>query len=152
MNTDLMFSSKTDLWSTPIDLYRQLDYEFNFSLDPCCTTFNCKCDKGYYHDKGIDGLSMDWHKDLKNTTNFNVFMNPPYGKSIFGWIEKAYLESQKGCTVVALLPARVDTDWFHRFIYKRFEIKFIRGRLKYGNSKHNAPFPSMIVIFKNEGI
>ena len=148
IQTELFFSSKSDDWATPLEFFRQLDYEFNFSLDPCCTTLNCKCSYGYYKDEGIDGLSQDWYNDLHDKPNYNVYMNPPYGKSILYWIEKAYIEWQKGCTVVALLPARTDTDWFHRFIYGKAEVRFIKGRLKFGGSKNSAPFPSMIVIFK----
>ena len=76
-----------------------------------------------------------------------VYINPPYGREISKWIEKAYIENQEGTTCVLLLPARTDTQWFHNYIYKKHEIRFIKGRLKFGGCKNAAPFPSMIVIF-----
>ena len=80
---------------------------------------------------------------------YHVFVNPPYGREIVKWVEKSYLESQKENTlVVMLIPARTDTRWFHDFIYHKAEIRFIKGRLRFGNSNNNAPFPSMIVIFR----
>lgn len=136
MNKDLMFSSKTDLWSTPQAFYDRLNSEFHFTLDVCATKDNHKCDK--YFTKEDDGLSKDWSNEM-------CFMNPPYGRVIGKWIEKA---SKYDC--VCLLPARTDTRWFHDFIYGKAEIRFIKGRLKFGNCKNSAPFPSMVVIFKKK--
>lgn len=80
-----------------------------------------------------------------------VFCNPPYGREIGKWVEKAYQENQEhGSLVVMLLPARTDTRWFHDFIYRKAEIRFVRGRLKFGDSKNSAPFPSMVVIFRQK--
>ena len=139
INTDVMFSSKTDLWSTPQLLFDELNKEFNFTLDPCATHKNAKCKK--YYTKEQDGLRQSWENEI-------VFMNPPYGKEIGEWIKKAYTEHVcANAKVVMLLPARTDTKWFHHWIYKQAEIRFIKGRLKFGNSKNSAPFPSMIVIF-----
>ena len=137
MNTDLMFSNKTDLWSTPQDLFDELNKEFNFTLDPCATDENHKCSK-YYTIKQ-NGLLQDWTKDA-------VFCNPPYGREIGKWVKKAY-ESKRSNPIVMLLPARTDTKWFHEYIYNYAEIRFIKGRLKFGDCKNSAPFPSMIVIF-----
>lgn len=134
------FSSKTDLWATPQDTFGKLHAEFNFTLDPCATAKNAKCDR--YFSQRQDGLKQPWHPHT-------VFMNPPYGRAIGHWIKKAYEESQKGCTVVCLLPARTDTRWFHDYCRKG-KIRFIRGRLKFGGSKNNAPFPSMIVVFSRD--
>lgn len=140
MNTDLMFSSATDLWSTPQWFFDELDKEFHFTLDPCATDENHKCQE--YFTKEQDGLCRSWYK----TT---VFCNPPYGKEIGRWVEKAFIESRKPHTkIVMLLPARTDTRWFHNFIYgKASEIRFIKGRLKFGDCKNSAPFPSMVVVF-----
>jgi len=80
----------------------------------------------------------------------NVFCNPPYGRELGKWVEKAYNESRKGACVVMLIPARTDTRWFHDFILGRAEIRFLRGRLKFGGSKNSAPFPSMVVVFGKE--
>lgn len=140
MNTKVMFSSNTDFWATPIDFFNKLDKEFNFTLDPCCTVENKKCNK--YYTKDDDGLSKSWIGE-------SVFCNPPYGREIKNWVRKCYMESKnKNTTVVALLPARTDTNWFHSYIYnKAKEIRFIKGRLKFGDSKNSAPFPSMVVLF-----
>ena len=139
MNTDVMFSSETDQWATPQYFFDELNAEFHFTLDPCADEFNHKCEK--YFSKEQDGLSQSWKNDI-------VFCNPPYGREIYNWVKKAYEEYNKGAIVVMLVPARTDTKWFHEFIYKKAEIRFIKGRLKFGNSKNSAPFPSMVVIFK----
>lgn len=138
MNTELMFSSKTDLWATPQDFFDKLNEEFHFTLDACALPSNAKCEK--YYTPFDNGLSKDW--------DGVVWCNPPYGKEIGNWVRKAYIENKRGTEVVMLLPARTDTKWFHNYIYGKTEIRFIQGRLKFGDSKNSAPFPSMIVIFK----
>ena len=81
----------------------------------------------------------------------HVFCNPPYGRQIGKWIEKAFKESQKKDTVVVLLlPARTDTKAFHEYLYGKAEIRFLKGRLRFGNAKANAPFPSMVCVLKGE--
>ena len=143
MNNELMFSSKTDLWSTPQDLFDSLNKEFNFTLDPCADANNFKCSK--YYTKEDDGLTKSWVND-------RVFCNPPYGRKIGEWVKKGYyskqLSSNYNCIVVMLLPARTDTKWFHEYILGKADIRFLKGRLKFGNQKNPAPFPSMIVIYK----
>lgn len=135
MNTKVMFSSNHDEWATPDDFFNQLNKEFNFTLDPCCTKQNHKCDK--YFTLEDDGLSQDWSGET-------VFCNPPYSQ-IAQWVKKAWKE---GTIVVLLIPARTDTKYFHNYIYNRSEIRFVKGRLKFGNCKNAAPFPSMIVVFR----
>lgn len=127
-----------------IGLHRndKLNLEFRFTLDPCADASNHKCAR--YYDREQDGLSRDWEGE-------RVFCNPPYGKEIGKWVQKSFEESKKKNTlVVMLIPARTDTKYFHDYIYGKAEIRFIRGRLKFGNSKTAAPFPSMVVIFKNK--
>ena len=150
MNNDLMFSCKSNEWETPKCLFDELNKEFNFTLDPCCTKENHLCDKFYTMKE--DGLSKNWE-------NERVFVNPPYGREIGKWVKKCYEENQKGIICVMLIPARTDTKWFHDYIYNKAEIRFIKGRLKFinrtfpsyredGNLKISpAPFPSMIVIY-----
>ncbi len=140
MNTAVMFSSKTSEWETPQDFFDKLNAEFNFTLDPCATRENAKCAK--YFTVEDDGLKQDWQGEI-------VFCNPPYGRAIKDWVKKCYEESRKeNTTVVMLIPARTDTKHFHEYIYhKAKEIRFIKGRLKFGNSKNSAPFPSMVVVF-----
>lgn len=140
MNTEVMFSSKSELWETPQKFFDELNEQFHFDLDPCATKDNAKCSQFFTPE--IDGLKQDWggHK---------VFCNPPYGRKLYDWVKKAYDESRKdNTTVVMLIPARTDTRYFHEYIYhKAKEIRFIRGRLKFGGSKNSAPFPSMVVVF-----
>jgi site-specific DNA-methyltransferase (adenine-specific) len=144
MNTKVMFSSNTDEWETPKDLFNKLDQEFNFWLDVCATEENKKV--GLYISKEQDGLKQKWSEYVIPT----CWMNPPYGKEIGKWVKKAYEESLNGATVVCLLPARTDTKWFHEYILGKAEIRFLKGRLRFGDSKDSAPFPSMIVIFRGK--
>lgn len=137
MNKSVLFSHKTDLWATPQDFFDKLDEEFHFNLDPCALPNNAKCSK--YFTPEQDGLKQDWAKH-------RVFCNPPYGKAIKKWVEKCHTEAQKGTLIVLLIPARTDTAYFHDYIYNKAEIRFIRGRLRFGNAQNSAPFPSMIVI------
>ena len=136
--SESLYSSKTDMWETPQDLFDDLDREFNFDLDVCATQENAKCKRYYTPEQ--DGLSQPW--------DGTCWCNPPYGRDIGQWVRRALFASFGGSTVVMLLPARTDTKWFHDYIYKRAEIRFVKGRLKFGNSKDNAPFPSMIVVFR----
>ena len=134
-----MFSSETDLWATPQAFYNRLYAGFNFTLDPCSDGTNNKC--ALYFTAEQDGLAQDW---APHTT----FMNPPYGRTIGEWICKAYEESQKGATVVCLIPARTDTKYWHDYVMKAEEVRLVKGRLKFGGSKNSAPFPSAVVVFR----
>lgn len=139
MNNKALFSSHSTEWTTPQWLFDELNEEFNFTVDLCATKENRKCSKYYSSDN--DGLTAD-------ITGERVFCNPPYGaKELPKWIKKC---ANSKCLSVLLLPARTDTKAFHEFIYKKAEIRFIKGRLHFGNSTNSAPFPSMIVIFRNE--
>lgn len=135
-----MFSSKSNEWDTPQDFYDKLNKEFGFNLDPCSTHDNAKCEKHFTQEE--DGLLQDWR-------GHTVFMNPPYGRDISRWVQKAYEESKKpNTTVVCLIPARTDTSYWHDYIFgKAKDIRFIRGRLKFGKSKNAAPFPSAVIVF-----
>lgn len=141
MNTAVMFSSKTDQWATPQAFFDELNKEFGFTLDPCADEFNHKCDK--YFTKEDDGLSQDWGGEV-------VFCNPPYGREIPLWVKKCFHEVYFGNCICAvmLIPARTDTQYFHRYIYHKAEVRFIKGRLKFGDSQNSAPFPSMVVVFR----
>ena len=143
MISEGMFSSKTDNWSTPQDFFDELNKEFAFTLDPCADDHNHKCEK--YFTREQDGLSQNWGGQEV------IFCNPPYGREIGSWVRRCYLVNRlQGNLIVMLLPARTDTRWFHEYIYKKenVEIRFVKGRLKFGNSKNSAPFPSMVVIYK----
>ena len=134
-----MWSSATDLWSTPQDFYDKLNEEFRFTLDPCSTAENRKCT--LYFTKEQDGLAQDWGKNT-------VFMNPPYGRTVGDWMRKAYESAQAGATVVCLVHARTDTRWFHDWVYGKAELRFVKGRLKFGGQKNSAPFPSLVAIYR----
>lgn len=139
-----MFSSKSDEWSTPQSFFDSLDAEFSFDLDACATEENHKCEE--YFTKEQNGLCADWG----GRTVF--FCNPPYSE-IEKWVAKAFYEGRKDNTVVVLLiPSRTDTKYFHNYIMHRSEIRFVKGRLKFGNSKNSAPFPSMVVIFRGASV
>ena len=130
-------SQNSDEWYTPQTFFDSLDKEFGFTLDPCCTDEAAKCDK--YYTMKDNGLLKDWGKEI-------VFMNPPYSE-VAKWMGKAYGAAQEGATVVCLIPSRTDTRWWHDYAMKA-EIRFIKGRLKFGHSKDNAPFPSAVVVFR----
>ena len=138
-NSNAIYTSNSDEYSTPQDVFDTLDAEFNFELDPCSTHENAKCMLHYTAEE--NGLEQSWG-------GYRVFCNPPYS-DISRWVEKCYREGCKDNTLVVLLiPARTDTKYFHDFIYQRSEIRFIKGRLRFENHKVNAPFPSMVVIFR----
>ncbi len=142
MNTQVMFSSNSDEYATPQELFDELNSEFKFDLDPCATDENHKCNK--YYTMHQDGLTQKWG-------GCRVFCNPPYSQ-IGKWVEKAFYSTKEENTlVVMLIPSRTDTRYFHDFIYQRAEIRFVKGRLKFGESKNAAPFSSMIVIFRGAG-
>jgi site-specific DNA-methyltransferase (adenine-specific) len=142
MINEAMFTSKTNEWATPQAFFDELDKEFNFTLDPCATPQNAKCAR--YFTKEIDGLSQSWRGEI-------VFCNPPYGRDLSKWVAKAYTETLSGATlVVMLIPARTDTSYFHDYIYKKHEVRFIRGRLHFNESKCAAPFPSMVVVMRGQ--
>ncbi len=134
------YSSKTPEWETPQKVFDDLNAEFSLNWDVCATKENRK--RTDYWEKAENGLIQNWEGK-------RCWMNPPYGREIGRWVYKA--ATGGASIVVALLPARTDTRWFHDYIYQKpnVEIRFIKGRLKFGGSKNSAPFPSMIVIFKN---
>ena len=131
-----LFSSASGEWETPQELFDELDAEFHFTLDVCASPHNAKCEKYL-----TDALTVPW-------TGI-CWMNPPYGRNVGKWIQKAYAAAKNGATVVCLLPSRTDTKWWHDYCMKG-EIRFIRGRLYFTDSTGKtgrAPFPSAIVIF-----
>ena len=141
MNIEPLLTSNNDEWETPPEIFSELDKEFNFTLDPCCFPETAKCEK--YYTPIENGLLQDW-------TGQRVFMNPPYGRQIGLWIKKAYEESVRGTLVVCLIPARTDTAYWHDYVMKAKEIRYIRGRLKFhlgGKKINSAPFPSAIIVF-----
>ena len=142
MKTPVHFSSATDLHATPQAYFDAINTEFGgFVLDVCATPENAKY--GWYFTESEDGLQQDWHTAGCGP----VWMNPPYGRGIKAWVRKAYETACAGTTVVTLLPARTDTAWFQDYCIPFGEVRFLRGRLKFGGALFNAPFPSALVIF-----
>ena len=132
-----LFTSLTGEWETPQYLFDSLNEEFKFTLDVCATKDNAKCSK--YYDIETNGLDQKWEG--------SCFMNPPYGRDIDLWLRKAYESSLEGALVVCLIPSRTDTRWWHEYVM-RGEIRFLRGRLKFGKALNSAPFPSAVVVFR----
>ena len=136
-----LLTSDRDDWETPRDFFDALDAEFGFTLDPCSSDANAKCARHWT--RADDGLSKDWSGE-------RVFMNPPYGREIGRWVEKAATSGAE--IVVGLLPARTDTAWFHDWVYGKAELRFLRGRLKFaqgGVQGQSAPFPSLLAIWRS---
>ena len=137
-----LFTSNKDEYATPTDLFNELDKKYHFTLDPCATSENAKCKK-YYTIKE-NGLLKSWKGEI-------VFCNPPYSK-IKLWVEKCFLEfKNNNATIVLLIPARTDTQYFHNYILNQAKIIFLKGRLHFNNSKNSAPFPSILCIYEKEG-
>ncbi len=144
------FSSMTDSWTTPQGIYLELDSEFHFNFDPCPLDLNPNesgnqlgllddTDANDETPPKSDGLEIEW--------GTSTFCNPPYSQ-LAEWLKKAFTEWKKGKTVVMLVPSRTDTKAWHDYAMKATEIRFVRGRLKFGDATNSAPFPSAVVIFK----
>ena len=140
LNTKVLYSSKEEKWATPQDFFDKLNDEFHFTLDAAASPDNAKC--ANYFTEEQDGLAQSWE-------GHTVWCNPPYCRKTGLWVKKAYEEHQRtGCTIVMLLPSRTDVRWFHDYILGKAEIRFIKGRLKFGGNKNSAPFPSIVVIYR----
>ena len=147
--TDTFKTSNDDTWTTPRDFFDKLHAEFSFSLDAAAMKSSALCDNwfGPDHDEPDlrDAFIMDWSKFAPSRT---VFLNPPYGRTIKDWMKKAdYEATKRNLTIVCLVPARTDTSWWHESCIKH-EVRFIRGRLKFGDQKNSAPFPSAVVVMR----
>lgn len=131
-------------WATPMEFFNLLDAEFRFTLDVCAAKWNAKCRT--YYDLKKDGLAWPWHGE-------RVWMNPPYGKTISVWLAKARREVSRDCPiVVALIPARTDTGWWHDHVERKAEVRFVRGRIEFvreDGSSGRCPFPSAVVIYRS---
>jgi phage N-6-adenine-methyltransferase len=135
------FRSDSHLWETPQALFDKLDAEFHFTVDVCALPDNAKCPRYYTPDQ--DGLQQDWSGEI-------CWCNPPYGRVMGQWMQKAYDASKAGALVVCLIPARSDTRWWHDYVIPyASEIRPVKGRIKFVGARHSAPFPSAVVIFKS---
>ena len=153
LNTAVMFGKASDEWSTPQEFFDVLAREFEPTLDAAASSANTKCE--HFYSLGIDALGEDWSAADVFGMRPVVWLNPPYSRCR-EFIAKAAQEARKGCTVVALVPSRTDTRWWHEHVWDAsanacrpgVEIRFIKGRLKFGEGKNSAPFPSVVVIFR----
>jgi phage N-6-adenine-methyltransferase len=147
VNSALVFSKASDEWSTPPDLFDALDAEFAFGLDAAATKENSKC--AAFFTREDDALAREWY------AGWVVWLNPPYSQCQ-EFISKAAREALNGVTTVALVPSRTDTRWWHCYVWDReqhrphpgVEVRFLKGRLKFGNSQNSAPFPSVVIVFR----
>lgn len=133
-----MATAKRKDWETPQELFDKLNDEFHFDLDVCASSANAKCED--YFTEADNGLA-------RSRSGRTAWCNPPYGKQIADWVKKA---SEENATTVMLLPSRTDTKWFHDYVYGKAEVRFIKGRVKFGGMQTAAPFASMLVVFRNE--
>lgn len=133
-NAAPLFSSACEAWGTPHAVYAALDAEFHFTFDPCPLMDPQQAGLSLW---GTDGLAKSWDGQ-------RVFCNPPYGPGIDRWLAKA----READLAVYLLPARTDTRWWHEYALKANEIRFLRGRLRFGNAVNAAPFPSVVLVYK----
>ena len=147
MSKDARFSSQSENWGTPPELFRALDEVYDFQLDAAASAANHLCPT--YFSKKDNALKMEWSAYRR------VWLNPPYGRGIENWMRKAYEESRLGCLVVCLVPARVDTRWWHDWVAGKARVTFLKGRLRFIRYSDNsgaradaAPFPSALVIYE----
>lgn len=144
-----MRSSLDDTWTTPRDFFEKLDDEFLFGLDAAALSASTLVPDNWYGPDHPDperrnAFDRDWRIDSGGSP---IWLNPPYGRTISAWVGKANTEALLGGVVVCLVPARTDTSWWHNYCIQH-EVRFIKGRLKFGNGKNSAPFPSAVVVMK----
>lgn len=145
-------SSATDNWPTPQGFFDRLNAEFGFVVDACASTDNAKAAAFYALDHPDsarrDGLAGDWASDAV-ALDGSVWMNPPYGRPIGAWMAKAHESAQAGATVVTLVPVRADTQWWHEHVLATgAEVRYVRGRLTFGDAVNTAAFASAVVIYR----
>jgi phage N-6-adenine-methyltransferase len=156
LNTAVMFSKASDEWRTPVETFNALNAEFGFDLDAAATADNSWVDGDYFGPDHFyvnqrDALAIDDWTIYGST----IWLNPPYSRCR-EFIAKAAQEARRGATVVCLVPSRTDTRWWHGDVWDAernqprpgVEVRFIKGRLKFGNSENSAPFPSVVVVFR----
>lgn len=132
-------------WATPQYVFDRLDREFHFTLDVCADETNRKCER-YFGRGGMaeDGLAGKWKDET-------CWMNPPYGRAITDWVRKAHasVSLYPSTVVVGLVPCRTDTRWWQDYVMQAAEVRFVRGRLQFGDSGQSAPFANAIVVWRN---
>jgi phage N-6-adenine-methyltransferase len=147
--TDTFKTSNDDTWTTPRKFFDEINSEFLFSLDAAALKSSTLVPNNWFgpdHDDPDrrDALVKNWSEASYRGA---IWLNPPYGRTIKEWVAKADYESKQGATVVCLVPARTDTNWWWDSCIHH-EVRFIKGRLKFGGQKNSAPFPSAVVVMK----
>jgi phage N-6-adenine-methyltransferase len=127
-------------WETPQDFFNIINQVYKFDIDVCATRENTKCKK--YFTPELDGLAQDWIG--------TIWCNPPYGREVEKWVQKAHESHKQGAVIVMLLPSRTDTKWIHKYVFGSAQVIFLKGRLKFENSYSSAPFPSILAIWGGE--
>lgn len=150
MVSKVLLTSLDGTWTTPRTFFDGLDQEFGFGLDAAALSNSTLVPNNWYGPDHPDDLrrnafTRQWDEDTEQP----IWLNPPYGKTIGLWMRKASFEASGGATVVCLVPARTDTRWWHDFCIQH-EIRFIKGRLKFGESKNSAPFPSAVIVMRKK--
>ena len=130
--------SRKTTWGTPWHVFREYDAEFHFTLDVCASEENTKCPRFFSEEQ--NGLVQDWEDDI-------CWMNPPYGREIGLWLEKAYRSSLAGATVVCLIPSRTGTRWWHAWVLGKAEIRYRQGRIVFEGATDPAGFDSLAAIY-----
>lgn len=136
------FESATVEWPTPQDIYEPLFAEFGFTLDVAANSSNAKCKQ--FFDKETNGLAQKW--------SGVCWCNPPYGKDLKNWVKKAAIETWHGVTTVMLIPVRSNTVWWHQYCLPFGEIRFVKGRPKFGNAKEGLPWPLAVIVFRGKPV
>jgi site-specific DNA-methyltransferase (adenine-specific) len=135
------FKSVKQEWITPRELFSRLDGEFHFNVDLAADETNHKCD--HYYSAKDNAMTKEWVGVC--------WLNPPYGDGaspLKNWVAKACRESEAGNTVVMLIPVRSNTNWWHLFCMKAAEVRFLKGRPRFGDAKHGLPHPLAVVVFR----
>lgn len=136
----VILRSTSEEWETPMEIFQPLSEEFHFETDLAALPHNAKC--ASFYTPVMDALKQEWRGVC--------WLNPPYGYQLRKWIQKAQTSAQKGATIVCLVPARTDTQWWHDYVLPYAEIRYLRGRLKFSGALNSATFPSAIVIFRSD--
>lgn len=137
------FDSARQDWETPGELFDRIDEEFGFTLDVAASAENRKVEAFISAEQ--DAMAVPWGRNV-------CWLNPPYGRGhrLSAWVRKAYEESLNGTTTVMLIPARTNTNWFHDYCLAHGEVRFVRGRPKFGGAEHGLPQPLCFVIFRRK--
>lgn len=160
LNTAVMFGKATDEWATPREFFMALDAEFGFGVDAAARDGNALKDvylgPDHPNPAARDALVPDWREVAEVCGVAPVYWcNPPYSRCA-EFVAKAAEGQRRGVTTVMLIPSRTDTRYWHAYVWDQdrrvyrpgVEVRFVKGRLKFGDSTNSAPFPSVVIVFR----